>query len=136
MQICRDKNHLNAFVKEIINRNGEGVCLRLKDAAHRSGKKDDLLKVKPYIEDDVRVVGATVVQSKEGVDRMTSLQCNYQGCPISIRTGYKEKERLEFRTLFPRGTLITFKYQSLQWEERRQQKVVRFPVYVRIKSKF
>ena len=136
MQICRDQNHLDEYLTEIINRNGEGVCLRLKDAAHRSGKKDDLLKVKPYVEDDVRVVGAVYVQSEEGVDRMTSLQCVYQGCPFSIKNGYKEKERLGFRTLFPRGTLITFEYQTLLHEEKRDRHVPRFPKFLRIKSTF
>ena len=136
MEICRGKNHLNASLDKIMKRNGEGVCLRLKDAAHRCGKKDDLLKVKPLDEDDVRVDSATVVSSEEGVDRMTSLQCTYQGCPFSIRDGYTEKERLGFRTLFPRGTLITFTFMGLQFEKLRNKDVPRFPVYVRIKSKF
>jgi DNA ligase-1 len=70
---------LQALLDRTVQGGGEGLMLHRGRAAYRAGRNDDLLKVKPYDEDDARVIrqlpgkgrhakrmGALLVETREG----------------------------------------------------------------------
>jgi DNA ligase-1 len=52
-----DHARLMARLREVVASGGEGLMLHREDSHYRAGRSDDLLKVKPYLDAEARVVG-------------------------------------------------------------------------------
>ena len=123
VETCRGKSHLQTFVDRIMERGGEGCMLRHPDAEHKSGRTADLLKVKPYLDAECKVVGLRFGRLSGGTldsKLMSVLNCilldengDSTGTPFTIENGFSMTERQGAAKLFPLGTVVTFKYQSM-----------------------
>jgi DNA ligase-1 len=56
IQICSGLTHLQTHLQEIINKGGEGIMLYHPDTPYENGHTRNLLKVKNYLESDVKFV--------------------------------------------------------------------------------
>jgi len=119
----KDKKHLSEFLKTIENLGGEGVVVRNGELPYYTGRTDDSLKVKSYIDDECEVVGYNKGQGKNS-GLVGSLSCKMKNKKvIKIGSGLTKKLRVTPPKL---GTIITFKYYGLtsKWNPR-------FPVFLR-----
>jgi DNA ligase-1 len=51
-----DKSHLTSYVDSIIAKGGEGVILRAPQSLYKAGRSENLRKVKPFFDTEVKVV--------------------------------------------------------------------------------
>ncbi|MEI8634035.1 hypothetical protein P4S72_22035 [Vibrio sp. PP-XX7] len=51
------QQHLDRFMAQVIENSGEGVMLKNYQSAYQSGRSHDLLKFKPYIDEEAQVIG-------------------------------------------------------------------------------
>jgi DNA ligase-1 len=84
--------------------------LHRRDAPYRPGRGDALLKVKPYLEGDARVIGHVPGRGKyQGM--LGSLLVELpDGKRFRIGTGFTDAERASPP---PAGSLVSFKYHGL-----------------------
>jgi DNA ligase 1 len=105
-----DRAALRARLDTILAGGGEGLMLHRAGASYHGGRSDDLLKLKPYLDQE-----ATVIEHIPGkgrhTGRMGSLLVKVaDGRQFRIGTGFTDKQR---KTPPAIGSLITFKYQGL-----------------------
>ncbi len=105
---------------------GEGFMLKLKTAAYRSGRSDDLLKLK--LKNDAEAI---VVAHHKGKGRlaehMGSITVEMEnGTRFKIGSGFTDLQRQDPP---PIGSLITYKYNGLTKNGK-----PRFPVFWRIRN--
>ena len=53
---CKGKDHLNKFLKDIVEMKGEGVMLRAPHSLYEYGRSNLLKRYKEYLDTEVRVV--------------------------------------------------------------------------------
>lgn len=110
----------------VVRDGGEGLMLHREDSLYRAGRSDDLLKVKPYLDAEGRVIahlpgkgrlkgvlGALVVEESDGMR-------------FRLGTGFSDAQR---RDPPPIGSLVTFKYHG-----RTARGLPRFPSFLRRKN--
>ncbi len=106
------KNHSALINKldEIIAKGGEGLMLQLKSAQYKQGRSANLLKVKPYLDDE-----ALVLEHYKGKGKYTNMMGailveNKQGIRFKIGSGFSDEQRR-----FPPkiGSQISYRYTSL-----------------------
>lgn len=56
---CTGKSHLESYLKEITESNGEGVMLRKPLSNYEIGRSDSLCKYKLYVDTEVKVIEKT-----------------------------------------------------------------------------
>lgn len=99
--------NLMARLDAVVAEGAEGLMLRLGHSEYRSGRSDDLLKVKPYLDDE-----AVVIRHLPGAGKyrgmMGSLLVQLEnGRRFRIGSGFSDAQRASPP---PPGSLITFKY--------------------------
>ena len=124
----KNKTHLNDFLKEIEKKGGEGVVVRDGSLTYYTGRNNNALKVKSYIDEECEVVGYNRGNGKYK-SVMGSLLCKMKNDKvIKIGTGFKEKQRVNPPNI---GDIITFKYYGLTSLGN-----PRFPIFLREKRLF
>ena len=113
-------------MQAIIDHGGEGLMLHRKTARYASGRSQDLLKLKPFMDSE-----ATVIGYRPGKGQFTgqvgSLKVRTdEGVVFYIGSGLSHEQR---RSPPPLNSRITFKYQGLT-----KNGIPRFPVYLRIRD--
>ena len=53
---CDSRDHLKRYLKEIVNKNGEGVMLREPESLYEAGRSNSMKKYKEFLDTEVRVV--------------------------------------------------------------------------------
>jgi DNA ligase 1 len=97
---------LNARVKA----GAEGLMLHLADAPYRSGRSDDLLKVKLHADAEARVVAHVPGQGKH-VGRLGALLVETpEGMQFKLGTGFTDAQRASPP---PVGAQVTYRYRGL-----------------------
>ncbi|MEA1955436.1 MAG: DNA ligase [Campylobacterota bacterium] len=122
----KDKNHLDIFLKEIEKKGGEGVVVRDSNLSYYSGRNNNSLKLKSYIDAECEIVGYNKGHGKyDGL--VGSLSCRMQNMQIiKIGSGLNNNQR----NIPPKiGAIITFKYYGLTSKGN-----PRFPVFLRLKE--
>jgi DNA ligase-1 len=122
----KDKNHLKEFQKSVEKLGGEGVVVRDGSLDYYTGRDNNALKVKSYIDDECEVVGYNQGQGKyDGM--IGSLSCRMKNLKvIKIGSGLSD----DLRVLPPKiGTIITFKYYGLTSKGN-----PRFPIFLRVRE--
>lgn len=94
---------LNSLVTE----GAEGLMLHRGSAYYRSGRSDDLLKLKPYMDAEARVIKHYPGKGKYTGMMGSMLVEDAQGRQFRIGTGFSDAER---RSPPAPGSLITYKY--------------------------
>ncbi|WP_455756667.1 DNA ligase [Sulfurimonas sp.] len=122
----KNKKHLDEFLKSIENLGGEGVVVRDASLFYYTGRDNNALKVKSYLDEECEVVGYNKGNGKyEGM--VGSLSCRMKNMQvIKIGSGLNNKQRVTPPKI---GAIITFKYYVLTSKGN-----PRFPIFLRIKN--
>jgi DNA ligase 1 len=80
-------------MREVVRAGGEGLVLHKGDATYHAGRSDDLLKVKPYLDDDARVIALLPGKGKYAA-MMGALQVETEsGRRFKLGTGFTDQDR-------------------------------------------
>lgn len=91
--MCRGEEHLGEELRELEAKGGEGLMLRKPGAVWRSGRSQDLLKVKS-VKDDEGLVLAHEKGKGKHKGRVDALRCALRsGKLFSVGSGLKDSER-------------------------------------------
>ena len=122
----KDKKHLDDFLKKVQKKGAEGVVVRDASLPYYTGRDDNALKVKSYIDEECEIVGYNKGRGKnDGV--IGSLSCRMKNLQIiKIGSGLSQHQR-EIPPAI--GTIITFKYYGLTSKGN-----PRFPVFLRVRD--
>ncbi len=123
-----DRERLRAKLDEIVALGGEGLMLHRADALYREGRSGDLLKLKPYLDRDARVVAHLPGKGRHAGRLGALLVEDADGRRFRIGTGFSDAQR---ETPPPLGSEISFRYQGLT-----AKGVPRFPVFLRVREAF
>ncbi|MEW6646616.1 MAG: DNA ligase [Pseudomonadota bacterium] len=123
---CSGQSHLDAFLRAVERRGGEGVMLRAPASSYAAGRSTFLRKYKSFDDSEATVVGYNLGKGKyAGV--VGSLQVVLpNGVRFAVGSGLSDAER---RTPPPVGSVITFKHHG--WTAGGKP---RFPVYWRVRE--
>lgn len=102
-----DHDALMAALNQVVAAGGEGLMLHRRDAAYRIGRSADLLKVKPYLEADARVIAHLPGQGRHEGRLGSLLVEEADGTRFRLGTGFSDAEREDPP---PVGSLVNFKY--------------------------
>jgi len=117
---------LDKLLIDYVNAGAEGLILHRKLALFESGRTDNLLKLKPHMDAEAKVVDVLGGKGKyEGV--MGSLLVEMpSGLRFKIGTGFSDKERKAPPQL---GEYVTYKYHGLT-----ERGVPRFASFLRVRD--
>ena len=120
----RDHDALMAMLARVVASGGEGLMLHRAQAAYRAGRSDDLLKVKPYLEDEARVIAHLPGRGKYEQMLGSLLVETDDGKRFRIGSGFSDAERADPPAI---GSIVTFKYHG-----RTKNGLPRFASFLRI----
>ena len=122
----KNKKHLEAFLKEIEKKGGEGLVVRDPNAAYINKRTSKALKVKTFQDAECKVMGYTKGKGKYK-DFIGAIKCQLDnGVEFKIGTGLSDKERVNPPRI---GKMVTFQYQKLTKYGK-----PRFPVFLRVRE--
>ncbi len=121
-----DRKALKRKLKAIIKGGGEGLMLHRADAPYRTGRSDDLLKLKPLEDAEARVIGYEPGKGKYAGQTGALRMEMPDGKRFRLGSGLTDAIR---RNPPPVGSLVTYRYQELT-----PQGVPRFPRYWRLRE--
>lgn len=123
----KSKYHLEQFLNQIEQKDGEGVVVRDPNTLYINKRTSKALKVKSFKDTECEVIGYTKGKGKfKGM--VGAVKCKLEnGIEFKIGSGLTNKTRKNPPNI---GDIITFKYQELTKYGK-----PRFPVYLRIRDK-
>jgi DNA ligase-1 len=121
-----DHQGLMSMLDRVVAAGGEGLMLHRGEARYRSGRSDDLLKVKPYLDAEARVI-----EHLPGKGKYTGLLGALlvempDGKRFRIGTGFSDAERAAPPLV---GSLVTYKFHGLT-----DKGIPRFPSFLRVRT--
>jgi DNA ligase-1 len=102
--VCKDEQHLQNYLNEIIALKGEGVVIKDGKEAYHTGRSPYILKVKKVQDMEGLVIGYNY--DKKGKFKSLKLKLD-NGVIFNLGGGFKDIERLNPPKL---GKIVTFKY--------------------------
>jgi len=121
----KNKKHLDEFLKSIEKKGGEGVVVRDGSLNYYTGRDNNSLKVKSYIDAECEVVGYNKGNGKYK-NAVGSLSCKMKNNKvIKIGSGLNNRQRENPPKI---GAIITFKYYGLTSKGN-----PRFPIFLRVR---
>ena len=123
-----DRAALQRKLKEIVRAGGEGLMLHRADAPYITGRSDALLKLKPVLDTEAKVVGHVPGKGKfEGM--LGSLEMETpDGKRFRIGTGFNDATR---NNPPPIGSNVTYQYRGLT-----KNGLPRFASFLRVRREF
>ncbi len=104
-----DHDSLMARLDATLSAGGEGLILHREDTWYRAGRSQDLLKVKPFLDAEARVIGHLPGKGRlEGLLGALVVE-EPDGTRFRLGSGFTDDQR---RNPPPVGSWITFKYQG------------------------
>ena len=102
---CKNKEHLNLYLKRLINKKAEGIILKNPKPFYFKGRNSNILKVKKFNDMEGVIIGFNYDENK----RLKSLVLKLSNDVIfNLGGGFREEIRLNHK--FKVGDIITFKY--------------------------
>lgn len=117
---------LQALMRRTVRAGGEGLMLHRGSAPYRSGRSDDLLKLKPHDDAEARVVAHLPGQGRHAGRLGALLVETPQGQRFRLGTGFSDADR---RSPPPIGTWVTYRYRGTH-----DSGLPRFASYVRVRE--
>jgi DNA ligase 1 len=123
-----DRATLQRKLDTVVKQGGEGLMLHLADAPYITGRSDVLLKLKPTLDTEAKVIGHIAGRGKyKGMMGALEMETP-QGKRFRIGSGFSDAVR---KTPPPIGTIVTYKYNGLT-----KKGVPRFASYLRVRQEF
>jgi DNA ligase-1 len=123
-----DRQALLRRLEEVVNGGGEGLMLHRAGSSYGTGRNDDLLKLKPWQDDEAVVVGHEPGKGRLAGVVGALLMEMPDGKRFRLGSGLTDAER---RNPPPRGTRVTYRYTELT-----AAGLPRFPRYWRVHQGF
>lgn len=123
-----DRESLNAKLDEVVAAGGEGLMLHRADALYSSGRNSDLLKLKPYLDREARVIAYQPGKGRYAGKMGALLVEDEAGRRFRVGSGFSTADR---ERPPPIGSLITYRYRGLT-----AKGLPRFPTFMRIHEEF
>jgi DNA ligase-1 len=124
-RVIKEQEEIKAYLEEVMAKGGEGLVLRDPLTPYYSGRTDDALKYKSFIDADCRVL--SIIEGKGKLEgNMGAVTCDYQGKVIKIGSGFSSLQRSSPPQI---GTVISFKYYGLTHLGN-----PKYPVFLRVRS--
>ena len=122
----KNQKHLKNFLKQVEKRGAEGVVVRDFSLPYYTGRNNNSLKVKSYMDTECEVVGYNKGHGKfEG--QVGSISCRMKNMQvIKIGSGLDDYQRFNPPKI---GAIITFKYYGLTSKGN-----PRFPIFLRVRN--
>lgn len=121
-----DHQSLMKELEQVVAAGGEGLMLRRGTSVYRAGRSDDLLKVKPYLDAEARVIAHLTGKGKYTGLLGSLLVESPDGKRFRIGSGFSDTDR---EMPPPIGSLVTYQYHGLT-----DSGIPRFPSYLRIRE--
>lgn len=119
-----DRKTLRAKLDEVVAAGGEGLMLHRAEASFSAGRSDDLLKLKPWLDREARVIAHLPGKGRQA-GRMGALLVEHaDGRRFRIGTGFTDAERATPPAV---GSLVTYRYRGFT-----ASGTPRFPSFVRV----
>lgn len=123
-----DRAALKRKLDEVVNGGGEGLMLHLANAPYVTGRSDVLLKLKPLLDTEAKIVEHIAGKGKYA-GNMGALRVEMpNGKRFNIGTGFSDAVR---KNPPPVGTVITYTYRGLT-----SKGTPRFASYLRVREEF
>lgn len=104
---CKDKNHLNKFLKELLENGAEGVIIKNPNLSYETGRTNNSLKVKEFLDDEGKVIAHNF--NKDGSFKSLKIELKNKTV-FNLGGGFKKEDRLNPPKI---GQFVTFKYYGL-----------------------
>ena len=123
-----DRADLQRRLKQIVRAGGEGLMLHRADAPYVTGRSEELLKLKPLLDTEAKVIGHIPGKGKfEGM--LGSLEMETpDGKHFRIGIGFKDEVR---KNPPPIGSIVTYQYRGLT-----KNGLPRFASFLRVRREF
>lgn len=126
-QKMANEEQLQAWLRKVTQGGGEGLMLHKGGAPYRSGRSDDLLKLKPFDDAEARVIGYKPGRGQwQGMTGALIVQ-SPQGLQFALGTGLSAEQR---KHPPPLGSWVTYRYQGLH----EKSGLPRFARFMRVRS--
>lgn len=119
---------LSQWFNELVSQGAEGVILHRRDARFNPGRSDNVLKLKPYMDSEAKVIGYQQGRGKYQGMLGALIVVDKRGKQFKIGTGFSDAERANPPAI---GSTITFKYHGYT-----KNGVPRFASYLRQRKPF
>ena len=122
----KNKKHLEDFLKSVEKKGGEGIVVRDGSLPYYTGRNNNALKVKSYMDEECEIVGYNKAQGKyKGL--VGSIVCKMENeQTINIGSGLNDEQRTNPPKI---GAIITFKYYGLTSKGN-----PRFPIFLHVRD--
>jgi DNA ligase-1 len=116
---------LKLQLRQVVKAGGEGLALHRAEALYLAGRSDDLLKYKPYLDAEARVIGHLAGHGKY-TGLLGALEVEAEtGQRFRLGTGFSEQERRQPPAI---GTWVTYRYRDVTTSG-----LPRFASYLRVR---
>ena len=105
--VCKDKNHLNKFLQELLKNGAEGVIIKNPNLSYETGRTNNSLKVKEFLDDEGKVIAHNF--NKDGSFKSLKIELKNKTV-FNLGGGFKKEDRLNPPKI---GEFVTFKYYGL-----------------------
>ncbi|GAA0824887.1 DNA ligase [Marinomonas arenicola] len=121
-----DNQQLAERLEQYVRRGAEGLMLHRKSAMFSGGRSDNLLKLKPFMDDEATVVGISPGKGKYTNQMGALLVETPAGIRFKIGSGFSDAERANPPSI---GATITYKYHG-----HTNKGVPRFASFLRVRN--
>jgi len=126
--LIADRKALAAKLKEVVKLGAEGLVLHKADAPYVTGRSDVLLKLKPMLDTEAKVVGHIPGKGRNTGKLGALLVETPEGRRFRLGTGFSDADRANPP---PIGALVTYRYRDLT-----STGLPRFASFLRIREDF
>jgi DNA ligase-1 len=124
----RDRAELNKHLTKVLKQRGEGLMLHRADALYSTGRNDDLLKLKPWLDAEATVIAHLPGKGKyQGMLGALRLEMP-AGQRFNLGTGFSDAVRRNPPAV---GSGVTYRYRELN-----PNGLPRFASYLRVRETF
>jgi DNA ligase-1 len=123
-----DREGLQAKLDSVVAAGGEGLMLHRAEATYAAGRSDDLVKLKPYLDREAKVLAHLPGEGRNTGRLGALLVEDEDGRRFRLGAGFSDAMRENPPQV---GSLVTYRYRGLT-----AKGLPRFPVFLRVREAF